>query len=279
MTDDIDPGDGLPLAEVGAWALEKHALLERYVDVTRGVRLQFTEPGRRLGITPQGATYIDVFCGSGRARIRETGALIDGSAIVATTMAANRGSPFSSVYVADAEPGFPEATHVRLAARDIPSMSLVGTAEVTASQIVPKLNPYALHFALLDPFNLDDLPFTVVETFGRLQRIDMLINFSALDLQRNLRRYIGQASGPLDRVAPGWRKKIDPSERDDKIRAAFLKHWFSLIKKLGLDVFDAELITGPRNQRLYWLVMVARNPMAGELWAKINNVSGQGRLF
>jgi hypothetical protein len=96
---EIDPIDGLPIGEVGAWANEKHELLRRYVDATRGVRRQFTIAPRRSGITPQGATFIDLFSGPGRARVRETGALIDGSAIAVATMAAKGGAPFSAIFV------------------------------------------------------------------------------------------------------------------------------------------------------------------------------------
>jgi three-Cys-motif partner protein len=64
--------DGLPLDEVRLWTKEKHERLRRYVDITRGVRRKWVEG---LG----GATYIDLFCGSGRALIRETGERIDGS--------------------------------------------------------------------------------------------------------------------------------------------------------------------------------------------------------
>jgi hypothetical protein len=58
-------------------------------------------------------------------------------------------------------------------------IAYVGAAELTAREIVERLNPYGLHFAFLDPYNLDDLPFTVIESFSRLKRIDMLIHVSA----------------------------------------------------------------------------------------------------
>src|ERR1700687_210011 len=64
----IEGDDGLPAEEVGIWAVEKHKFLKRYLDISRATRQKF------LGDGNAGATYIDLFCGTGRARIRETGA-------------------------------------------------------------------------------------------------------------------------------------------------------------------------------------------------------------
>jgi len=71
----IQGDDGLPAEEVGAWAVQKHTYLARYLNISRGARQKFLGPGKA------GATFIDLFCGTGRARIRETGQWIDGSAI------------------------------------------------------------------------------------------------------------------------------------------------------------------------------------------------------
>ncbi len=38
--------DELPIGEEGEWALEKHALLRRYIDSTSATRRKFTDPTR-----------------------------------------------------------------------------------------------------------------------------------------------------------------------------------------------------------------------------------------
>ena len=60
----VEGDDGLPVDEVGSWAKEKHGLLCRYVDITRAVRSKWLTPNGA------GATYIDIFCGPGRAKIQ-----------------------------------------------------------------------------------------------------------------------------------------------------------------------------------------------------------------
>jgi three-Cys-motif partner protein len=156
----------------------------------------------------------------------------------------------------------------------------VGPAEITAVKIVRKLNPYGLHFAFLDPYNLQDLPFAVIQALGRLKRIDLLIHVSAIDLQRNLHAYTKSGDERLERFAPGWRNAVDLKQSQRAIRAALLDYWADKIRSLGLPpAKHAELVSGTeKNQRLYWLVFVSRSDFAKGLWDKIRNVSGQGDL-
>jgi three-Cys-motif partner protein len=146
--------------------------------------------------------------------------------------------------------------------------------------VVGRLNPHGLHFAFLDPYNLDDLPFTVIETFSHLKPIDTLIHVSALDLQQNLGAYTRPGDKRLERFAPGWRQHVDLNQSQRGIRAAILAYWASKIEELKLSSAEhAELVTGPeRNQRLYWLVMVSRHKLAQDFWDKIRNLSGQRDL-
>jgi three-Cys-motif partner protein len=146
---------------------------------------------------------------------------------------------------------------------------------------VERLNRYGLHFVFLDPYNLQDLPFSVIKAFSGLKYIDMLIHVSAQDLQRNLDVYATLDDGPLDRFAPGWRKAVDLKQGKQATRAAFIAYWASQIEALGLPPAEhAELVSGPtKNQRLYWLVFVSRSDFAKKLWDKIRNLSGQGELL
>jgi three-Cys-motif partner protein len=64
--------DGLPLDAVGPWAKEKHERLRKYIDITRATRRKWVHGSG-------GATYIDLYCGAGRAIIRDTQEKIDSS--------------------------------------------------------------------------------------------------------------------------------------------------------------------------------------------------------
>ncbi|MDP1962020.1 MAG: three-Cys-motif partner protein TcmP [Reyranella sp.] len=85
----------MPADEVHVWAKEKYLYLERYLDISRGARGMYLGPGKA------GATFVDLFCGVGRAQVQETGEWIDGSALVAWKTSVKGNTPFSKVYVAD----------------------------------------------------------------------------------------------------------------------------------------------------------------------------------
>jgi three-Cys-motif partner protein len=263
--------DGLPVTEVGEWALEKHDRLRRYIDIARGVRKAF--------VGKAGATYIDLYSGPGRSRVHRTGQLILGSPLVAAHAAKVGGASFNEIFISDSDAVLVDAARIRLARDGFSSYTFAGRAEDTVAQIVPRLNPRGLHFAFLDPFKLDDLPFSVIEALAKLRRMDMLIHVSVLDLHRNLRLYLKEDGGPLDRVAPGWRAAIDEREADRHVRKKFLDHWLKLIRSLDMQPSQGfELVSGSNNQPLYWLVLVARHNLAGQFWDKIRNVTPQGRL-
>jgi three-Cys-motif partner protein len=110
--------------------------------------------------------------------------------------------------------------------------------------------------------------------------MDMLIHVSVQDLQRNLRRYIASPDSPVDTFAPGWRDVTDPRLPDRTVRAQIFQYWLECINKLGTHPAEGvELVTGSKNQNLYWLVLVARHDLAHGLWDKIRDPSGQGKLF
>ena len=266
--------DGLQIDEVGAWVKDKHDRLRKYVDISRAARRKFVK-----GIG--GATYIDLYCGSGRAIIRETGEIIDGSPLIAYKCATEGGVGFSEIHIADADGDKCAAAAKRIANSGGTAVTEVGPAKFTAPHIIARLNKFGLHFVFLDPFNLKDLPFSVIEEFSRLKRIDMLIHVSAQDLQRNLDAYSLSEDGPVDHFAPGWRAKVDMKQSKLATRAAYIAYWASKMEALGLPpARRAELVSGTtKNQRLYWLVFVSRSEFAKSIWDKIRNISGQGELL
>ena len=170
---DVDPDDGLPLdGPVGSWAAEKHTRLQRYVDISRGVRRQFlTGPSRT-------ANYIDLYCGSGKARVRDIGRIIDGSPLVAYRAALKGNQPFAEIHLADFDPAKYDAASARIRAAGGSAKTYPGKAEDVVGPLVKTLNPYGLHFAFLDPFNLADLPFSVLRELSALKHIDIPMSTS-----------------------------------------------------------------------------------------------------
>jgi len=189
--------------------------------------------------------------------------VLDGSALVAWRQSVERKAPFTQMFVADAHPALCDAATKRLRAAGAPVHAETGLASATVDRVVPLLDPFALHFAFLDPFNLAALPFEVIRKVATLKRMDILIHVSAQDINRNLRRYIKNPSSPLDFFAPGWRDHADTGRPDFYVRARIVEHWRGLLKSAGMDTAEAaELVSGPNNQPLYWLAFASSAQLA-----------------
>jgi three-Cys-motif partner protein len=263
-----DEQDKLLREIVGSWVRKKHAVLQEYVGYTRSVRQKWCSSGPPgTNFPPAGATYIDLFSGPGRVRIENTKEVLPGSPLVAWE---SRGSgTFTALYVADACNDVAQDCRQRLAAAGAPAELFVGPADETVEQVLAKVNKHAYHFAFLDPFNLGNLSFEVIQKLSRrLKHVDILAHVSVLDLNRNLRRYIEEHGSSLDRFAPGWRKAVDISLPDDIVRESIMQHWRGLLKTIDMKVADAlPLITGNGGQPLYWLAFASRHPLGHKFWS------------
>jgi three-Cys-motif partner protein len=151
-------------------------------------------------------------------------------------------------------------------------------ADVVVDQIVHAINPYGLHFAFLDPYNLEQLPFSIIEKLASVQRMDMLTHVSVQDLHRNLDDY-SRLGGVLDSFIPSWRQKVNINQAISPLRAALLECWLNKIRLLGTTPAQGiELVAGPRRQRLYWLVFVSAPDLGQKLWNAEQDIRGQADM-
>jgi three-Cys-motif partner protein len=270
----IDPSDGLVTDIVGPWAADKHERLEKYIGAYRSARAMFLPP-KGAG----GAAYIDLFSGPGRSQLEETCQFIDGSPLVAYKAARQSGTRFSDLHFNDIDAPNINALSQRLSKLGGTANYYNEPAEVAIDRVVYALNPAGLHFAFLDPYNLENLPFSIIRKLAKLPRMDMLIHVSVFDLQRNLRRYL-QDGRVLDAFMPGWPAAVDVNRSDLAVRTDLLHHWLGLIRNLGTTPADGiELVSATRGQRLYWLVFVSAHQLGRKLWDDIRNVNVQDRLL
>ena len=269
----IEGDDGLPAEEVHSWAKDKHDRLRVYLDTSRATRRKFL-----LG-SSKSATFIDLFCGPGRARVQETGEWIDGSAVAAWKIGQAGGVPFSEICVADIDEKRRSATVKRLQDLGAPVRVLTGSAVEAAAEAANSVSPYGLHFAFIDPFNLGALDFRIIRSLASLKRIDMMIHLSAMDLQRNLGVNIANVDSAFDSLVPGWRSHVDLARPQQEIRRQVVEYWREQLAELGVwPSVRMDLITGDKGQRLYWLLLAARHDLAHKFW-KVATDTGQLDLF
>jgi three-Cys-motif partner protein len=239
---------GLIVEHVGPWAIDKLKIVTDYIQASGAARRHY------LGT---GAAYIDVFCGPGRSKIRTTRKLIDGSPVAAYKKSKESLAPFTVLHIADANPELLASAEKRLTDLGAPVHPTSGPASIAMPKIVQVLNPTGLHFAFLDPHNLGALSFDLFESLAKLKRIDIIVHVSLSDLQRNADRYTSSAHDQFDRFAPEWRDKIRTDMNQGSLRAAILQYWSDKVLALGLPRAEhCELITGEKNQRLYWLIFL-----------------------
>jgi three-Cys-motif partner protein len=270
----IDGDDGLPAEDVGIWTKEKHQYLCRYIDISRAVRSKWTAVGR------VGATFIDPFCGPGRARVRETGEWIDGGAVAAWKKSRDGGAPFTQIYIGDLDVQRRDVCATRLRQLGAPVVEMNGSAVNAIRTIVPTLKPDSLHFAFLDPFDLAALDFGIIEALSTLKRIDMLVHVSQMDLQRNLISNATSDDSAFDVFAPGWRQSVSIAQSQQLLRREVFQYWRDKVASRQVwPSTEMRLITGSKNQPLYWLLLAAKHELAHKFWAKASNVDGQGKLF
>jgi three-Cys-motif partner protein len=268
----IDPADGLSASEVQAWAEEKHSYLRRYLDASHATRRKWLQ---QWG----GATYTELFCGPGRSYVKGTPRLIDGSPLVAHREATRTKTNFTAIYLTDENRDYCQAVDKRLRALDARPTVHNLKSEAAAKRIVTSLPADALNVGFLDPYNLGDLPLSIFETFASVPHIDLIVHVSAMDLMRALPGSMKAESAPLDRFDPGWRESVVGLPPRAEARGRIIEHWLGQVRQLGFkDARVWNLIRGPKRQPLYWLLLVAKHPLAAQFWDDISKTK-QTNLF
>ncbi len=250
--------DGLPAESgVGPWVDEKYRVLREYLKYHAKPRARF------LGKS----TYIDVFCGPGRARVKDEERFVEGSAIVAWNSSVEQKAPFTKLYIADKDGRRREACAERLRRLGAPVVEVKGDAERSAQTIVDQIDPFGLHFAFLDPYSIGSLKIGIIRTLAKTQRMDMLVHLSAMDLFRNLDLNITQERDEFDCFAPGWRTTVDLKLPRDEQRRSIIMYWKTLVDQLGTDATaEMKAIRNSVNRDLYWLLLLSRHQLAKKFW-------------
>lgn len=255
-----DPIDGLPAMVVGRWVTEeKHRIIKRYIDASWAARQKFTSQ----------RTYIDLFAGTGRVKIKHTQTFQDGGPLAAWSIAQQRRGVFSDFFIADANPDFLAACDTRLRGRGAPLRSMVGRADETVDWVLPQLNKRGFHLALLDPFNAGHLHFSIIKKLAAMPTIDMVIHLSTGDIQRNIASGLETGRSPLDNFAPGWRSEVQRQSSKHEMRDAFIEYWKDLVAQTGMHVCDVMYpVRNSKESTMYWLCLIARHPLADKLWSE-----------
>jgi len=241
---------------VGAWVPEqKHRLVREYLTASRHAWKKW--PQRVL---------IDPFGGPGRIQVKGESFTRDGGSVVAYRALLDT-APFTSILVGDIEGARAEACEQRLRTLGAPVQAFTGPALATVPQIITTIPKNALCFAYLDPYNLELLSFDILKSLAKL-RVDLAINFSTMDLQRNMEFEFDPKRARFDSTAPGWRES--PAIRavsKSNAPAAFFRYWRDLVVGLGFTHSrEMPLVPNDRGHTIYRMVFFARHDLPNRIW-------------
>lgn len=244
---------------VGIWVpTEKHRLLHDYLFATRNAWKKW----------PQ-RVYIDPFSGPGRIQVEGESFTRDGGALVAWRTLAEF-APFTKVLVGDLVTERADACGARLRALGAPTEVFSGAAIETVPLMTRAIPSGALCMAFLDPYNLELLSFSMIQQLAKL-KVDLAINFSTMDLERNGDLEFNPDRARFDDAAPGWRD--DPlirSANKQNLAPAFFEYWCSLVRSLGFQNSHAmPLVHNNQRRSIYRMVFFARHDLPKRIWSDV----------
>jgi three-Cys-motif partner protein len=258
--------DGLLAPVVGSWSIKKHHFLRRYVDA-------FTTAMKNKRWS--GLHYIDLFASAGLEKIKETGSLEWGSALIAAQC-----PYFTQLHLCELRKTRFSALAARVSRHPqrLKPQLIHGDANTVVHAVTSSLPPGSLSLAFLDPHGLH-LNF---ETLGVLsqRKVDLIIFFpDHLDALRNWKAiYRDNPNSNLDRVlgTSSWRQRLSASAKDMWAQA-LSDLYVRQIRSLGYTHFDSERISLPNDRFLYKLIFCSASPVGAKIWRGIalNKADGQ----
>lgn len=276
----LDPADGLPVNVVGTWCEDKYLHVEHYAHMfAKSMKGKWD----RL-------TYLELFAGAGRVRIRDTDRAVDAAALRALGIA-----PTFDLYVyGELDKGLLSALEQRCQARSPESRCSFVQGDVNKRWPVlrDRIRQAAeggsyLTFCFVDPYNCQDLAFSTLEGLAELYLDFLVLIPSHMDANRNQARYLRDSTTVLDRYLGSscWRTAWNSAPNPKPRFGDFVAHQFGLrMQELGFlydGLQDMTLVRSTdRNLRLYHLAFFSRNALGQKLWREaVKSSNPQRRLF
>jgi three-Cys-motif partner protein len=245
---------------VGSWVPhEKHRLLRHYLDASRYARRRWSN-----------RIFIDPFCGPGRIQVVDEAFTRPGGAVLAYE-ASTRDAPFTKVLVGDLDKDRAQACERRLRAVGASATSFPGHAAQTVRATVTAVPNGSLCTAFVDPYNLEVLSFSILEELAKLPKVDLAINFSTMDLQRNVEMEFDPERARFDDVAPGWRDH-PPVRAASKpnVKLAFFSYWCERVRGLGFEHSQQmPLVRNNQGHAIYRMVFFSRHDFPKGIWNEV----------
>ena len=261
--------------QIRSWSVEKLELLRKYLEAYVSVL--------RKQPWCMGYEYIDGFAGTGRAKTKEEQKYVDGSPRIALGLS----SPFTKYHFIECSSW--RIDRLRGLQTEFPGRTIEiypgDCNSVITSSIVPTL-PWASHkraIAFLDPFGMD-LEWQTLQAIAATKTIEVFINFSVMDINRNVRRRNKSDITPRNRErferfwGGPWEAEIFRTEttlfgeEEVRIEQSGIDLGKRYRKRL-LEIFPhcttPVLMTNTKHAPLYCLIFAGHNPVGAKIASDI----------
>ena len=179
-------------------------------------------------------------------------------------------APFTKVLVGDIDADRVQACEARLKALGAPVQGFVGPAVETIHRMVASVPRGSLCMAYVDPYNLRLLSYSILEALATL-RVDLAINFSTMDLLRNVDAESDPEQAGFDDAAPGWREHVQKGGTSrSALSVEFFNYWFDLVAKLGFkNSKEMPLVLNDSGKGIYRMVFFTRGELPKRIWGDV----------
>lgn len=259
--------DGFFTPTVKRHSIEKIRLHNYYVSIFTTAMRQHWEQ----------LAYVGLYAGPGRARIEESGEIIETTALGAVRVA----HPFTKYILVDNDLQCIQALEHRIGALDDSYDVTLIHEDVSRAvpEIVEAMPPFSperrlLSFCFIDPFSAA-LDFEVIGKLGSRYRMDFLVLLMlGRDLRTNFRRYLEDPDD--ERIArliddPDWRQEWARRQLPDQDLIGFVFEKFdSAMTRLGYEAAEKQeahpIRIAGKNVFLYLLVLYSKDRLAKKFW-------------
>ena len=270
--------DGLFLPEVGEWAEEKHSVVSLYAKLfSTGMKDKWDE-----------RVYIELYAGSGFAKIKHASRVIAGSPIRALTLE----DPFDRYIFCERQPRELDALKQRVA-RMAPSRRVEyvpGDCDERVEDILAKIpkhsqNHRVLSLCFVDPFDIG-IKFKTLRKLSE-RYMDFLVLLALyMDANRNIENYVKEKAIKIDEFLGlrTWRDRWKIRRQKGTGFPEFLVEEFSssmeTLRYEPQPFYKTKPIRMPeRNVRLYRLALFSRHPRAYSFWDEVLKYSTRQTTF
>lgn len=281
--------DGLPMRQSGDYAKDKLRILKNYVD--KFIVSMRGKPWRAM-------YYLDLQAGPGKNVFSPSKEVMLGSPLIALTAP----HPFTHYRFVELDSQNAQALERRISQSPYKDRVQVvqGNCNIVVDEIAREIASLdksyiegrwpSLNLAFLDPEGLE-LEWQTVEKLGRMNRMDLIINFSLSGVTRNAKQIMERDSlSRLDKFfgTLEWREiyKSVMDKDNTHIRRTMLDYYKNRLGQLGYRVAkedeyrDERVFRNRKNVQIYTLIAASKHDLGVKFWQDtIEDAPSQPRLF